>query len=184
MPPDTIPLVGLPPSLLTTLRRSLERILGDQAAPLLQEAGFSVGDQIYDVFARWLTEHTDASEPDTLAADALSEAMSRFFSAQGWGELSLERLGPAALCLSAPAWAESTRNGESEFPSCHFTTGIMAAFLGRLADDIVAVMEVECRSRGDEACRFLIGAPETLQVVFDGMSEGTDYEAVLTAVAE
>jgi len=183
MPSDTLPLVSLPSGILPTLRHSLERVLGDQAAPLLQEAGFTSGEEVYEAFAEWLTSSLDIREPEGLAADALGEVMSRFFTAHGWGDLSLERLGPAALCLSAPAWAESSGDGEAEIPSCHVTTGMMAAFLGRLADDVVAVMEVECRSRGDSACRFLIGAPETLQAVFEGMSQGTDYEAVLTATA-
>lgn len=184
MSSETLPLVGLPQGLLTTLRRSLERVLGDQAAPLLQEAGFSCGDQVYEAFAQWLASNTDVTKPEALAADALGEVMSQFFETQGWGSLALERLGPAALSLTAPEWAESTGDRDADIPSCHVTTGMMAAFLGRLADDVVAVMEVECRSRGDGGCRFLIGAPETLQVVFEGMSDGTDYEAVLTAAAE
>lgn len=181
MTSETPLLVGLPRGILTTLRRALERVLGDQTAPLLQEAGFSSGDQLYESFAQWLQTTTDVEEPQGLAAEALGEVMSRFFAANGWGQLSIERVGPAALCITASSWAESTGDGDAEIPSCHLTTGMLAAFLGRLADDVVAVMEVECRSRGDQGCRFLAGAPETLQAVFEGMSQGTDYEAVLTA---
>ena len=183
MSPPAPPLVSVPPALLTNLRRSLERVLGDQTAPLLQEAGFSSGEVVYDRFAAWLAETTDVSDPEGLAADALEDVMSQFFTAQGWGAISLERLGPAALSLTAPAWAEAAAEGNEEIPSCHVTTGMMAAFLGRLANDVVAVMEVECRSRGDKGCRFLVGSPETLQAVFEGMSDGSDYEAVLTAAA-
>jgi len=51
--------------------------------------------------------------------------------------------------------------------------------LGRLAGEYVAVMEIECRSRGDERCRFLAGSAETLQAVYEGVSDGRDYRNVL-----
>jgi hypothetical protein len=36
-------------------------------------------------------------------------------------------------------------------------------------------MEVECRSRGDDMCRFLVGSPEMLAAVYEKMSEGLSY---------
>jgi hypothetical protein len=36
-------------------------------------------------------------------------------------------------------------------------------------------MEVECRSRGDQKCRFLAGAPETLSVLYERMAQGAGY---------
>jgi len=43
----------------------------------------------------------------------------------------------------------------------------------------VAVMEVECRSRGDARCRFLAGSPETLSTLYDRMAQGTGYAEAL-----
>ena len=40
---------------------------------------------------------------------------------------------------------------------------------------LVAVMEVECRSRGESRCRFLAGAPETLSALYDRMAAGASY---------
>jgi hypothetical protein len=41
-------------------------------------------------------------------------------------------------------------------------------------------MEVECRCRGDARCRFLAAAPDVLQRVYEGMTEGRTYEDVLS----
>jgi hypothetical protein len=52
---------------------------------------------------------------------------------------------------------------------------LLADFLGRVSEGQVAVMEVECRSRGDARCRFLAGAPETLGILYDRMAQGSGY---------
>jgi predicted hydrocarbon binding protein len=176
-------LVGVSPGVLHRLRQSLETVLGDQAAALLQEVGFSSGADVYAEFAMWLNVETDVMDPREVDAEHLGGLLSRFFAEAGWGELALERMGAATMCMTAKGWAESSPQGEGDLPSCHLTTGILASMLGKLADDVVAVMEVDCRTRGDDACRFLIGAPETLQVVFEGMSQGTDYEELLTTTS-
>jgi len=43
----------------------------------------------------------------------------------------------------------------------------------------VAVMEVECRSRGDARCRFLAGSPDTLSALYDRMAQGSSYSEAL-----
>jgi hypothetical protein len=56
---------------------------------------------------------------------------------------------------------------------------MLADFLGRMAQGQVAVMEVECRTRGDSRCRFLVGAPDSLSVLYDRMSHGLTYAEAL-----
>jgi hypothetical protein len=68
-----------------------------------------------------------------------------------------------------------------DFPGCYFTAGIFADFFGRVAGSPVAVMEVECRSMGNERCRFLLGSAETLQRVYDEMGQGVGYEEAVGA---
>jgi hypothetical protein len=63
---------------------------------------------------------------------------------------------------------------------CFFSAGMLADFLGRLSGETVAVMEVECRSKGDSRCRFLSAMPETLQRVYEAMTEGRSYEEALS----
>lgn len=173
-------LIGLPPTLIRTIKQGLQRSAGEQAPDLLQEAGFASGDELYRAFRSWLTTRTDLGKPEDLDSELLGEMLSSFFGDLGWGTLSIERMSPAALSVSSENWAEPEVTGPSDVPACYITTGFLAALLGKLAQDVVAVMEVECRSRGDRSCRFLVGSPSTLQAVFEGMSRGSDYKTVLT----
>jgi hypothetical protein len=62
---------------------------------------------------------------------------------------------------------------------CFFSAGMLADFLGRLSEETVAVLEVECRSRGDARCRFLSATPEVLERVYNEMTAGRTYEEAL-----
>jgi len=162
---------------LHQLRVSLERDTGLQASSYLQEAGFAGGEELYGEFAEWLLATRGVERPGELDMAYLSDALAEFFTDQGWGALTARTLG-AVLALDAPDWAEAG-GGSSEFPSCHVTCGMLADFFGRMSNGLVAVMEVECRSRGDGRCRFLAGAPETLSALYDRMAQGGAYPEAL-----
>jgi len=89
-------------------------------------------------------------------------------------------MGNAALAVDSADWAEADP-GSAQTPMCFFSSGMLADFLGRLSGEPVAVMEVECRSRNDERCRFLSASPDTLNAVYAQMTEGRDYTEVLGA---
>jgi predicted hydrocarbon binding protein len=160
---------------LHQLRASLERDTGLQASTYLQEAGFAGGEELYAEFSEWLLGTRGVERPAELDTQFLSEVLSEFFADQGWGALTATPLSPAVLALDSTEWAEAAEDGRGEFPSCHLTCGLLADFFGRMSDGLVAVMEVECRSRGDGRCRFLAGAPETLSALYDRMAQGTAY---------
>ena len=162
------------------LRVSLERDTGFQAATYLQEAGFAGGEELYQEFAAWLQRTRGVDRPEGLDATFFGEALSEFFADQRWGTLTVSTPHPALVALDSADWAEAVEGG-GEFPSCHVTCGLLADFFGRIADGLVAVMEVECRSRGDARCRFLAGAPETLGTLYDRMAQGTGYAQALEA---
>ncbi len=157
------------------LRTALERDTGLQAAGVLQEAGFAGGEELYAAFTEWLARTRRVDQPADLAEEFLSEVLQEFFAEQGWGKLSATPLGSAVLALDSSDWAEALDERHGEFPSCHLSCGLLADFLGRISQGLVAVMEVECRSRGDGRCRFLAGSPETLSAVYDSMAQGTGY---------
>jgi predicted hydrocarbon binding protein len=164
---------------LHQLRASLERDTGLQASTYLQEAGFAGGEELYAEFSEWLLGTRGVERPGDLDVQFLSEVLSEFFADQGWGALTATPLGPAVLALDSTEWAEAAEDGRGEFPSCHLTCGLLADFFGRMSDGLVAVMEVECRSRGDGRCRFLAGAPDTLSALYDRMAQGTGYADAL-----
>jgi predicted hydrocarbon binding protein len=157
------------------LRASLERDTGLHAAAYLQEAGFAGGEELYAVFAEWLARTRKVDQPGELDAELLGEVLGEFFAEQGWGRLDATPLGSAVVALDSPEWAEALDERQGEFPSCHLSCGLLADFLGRISQEQVAVMEVECRTRGEPRCRFLAGSPETLGILYDRMAQGTGY---------
>ena len=157
------------------LRASLERDTGLQAAAYLQEAGFAGGEELYAAFGEWLRQARGVEQPSEMDVEFLGEVLGEFFADQGWGRLNATPLGPAVLALDSAEWAEAVDERQGEFPSCHLSCGLLADFLGRISKEPVAVMEVECRSRGEARCRFLAGSPETLGILYDRMAQGTGY---------
>jgi len=174
-------MIGVGCNALHNLRQSLTRDLGESAAGYLQAAGYAAAPQVYDCFLKWLPEYTGITNPAELDSAALGEVLSAFFGELGWGTLSVERSGQHALVLTSPDWAEAEPGSGAQQPSCYLSSGLLTDFLGRLSDVPVAVMEVECRSRGDSLCRFIAGAPQTLEAVFNTLAAGGDYESVLNA---
>lgn len=164
---------------LQQLRSTLERDAGLQAATYLQEAGFAGGEALYDGYRAWLKANTGVECPADLDATHLGETLSGFLSSLGWGTTTVAPLGSAVLALDSADWAEALDEPAGEYPSCHLSCGLLADFLGRISDGLVAVMEVECRSRGDARCRFLAGAPETLSTLYERMAQGMSYGEAL-----
>jgi predicted hydrocarbon binding protein len=164
------------------LRASLERDTGLQAAAYLQEAGFAGGEELYQEFREWLARARGVEQPSELDVEFLGEVLGEFFTEQGWGRLNATPLGAAVLALDSSEWAEALDERQGEFPSCHLSCGLLADFLGRISQELVAVMEVECRSRGEARCRFLAGSPETLGLLYDRMAQGTGYLEALGVV--
>ncbi len=160
---------------LHQLRASLERDTGLQAAAYLQEAGFAGGEELYEAFSEWLAQRRGVQQPSELDVGFLGEVLGEFFEDQGWGRLDATPLGSAVLALDSTEWAEALDERQGDFPSCHLSCGLLADFLGRMSRELVAVMEVECRSRGEERCRFLAGSPETLGILYDQMAQGKGY---------
>ena len=162
------------------LRASLERDAGLQAATHLQEAGFAGGEELYRAFADWLRERHGLEQPSDLDVKYMSEVLAEFFGEEGWGSLTVAPLGPAVLALDSADWAEAMDERHGDYPSCHLSCGLLADFLGRMSQGQVAVMEVECRTRGDQKCRFLAGAPESLAIIYERMASGSGYLEALT----
>ena len=168
---------------LHQLRTTLERENGLQAATWLQEAGFAAGDDLYRAFAQWLDATGGVASPDALDEARFGELASDFFQGLGWGGLEVTRLTPSILAFDAADWAEAQPGAEGQHPSCHVTSGMLAAFVSQVAGSPAAAMEVECRTRGEGRCRWLVGSPETLGALYDLLSRGMGYQQALGAGA-
>jgi len=164
---------------LAALHAALQTQAPEQAVSILQETGFASGEGVYAAFLAWLPMGAGVENPDQLDGEQLSSTLSAFFEAQGWGTVSATPLPGGALAIDSEDWAEA-QPGTSEAPMCFFSAGMLADFLGRLTGETVAVMEVECRCKGDSRCRFLSAMPETLQKVYEAMTAGQTYEEGLS----
>lgn len=165
---------------LRALHRTVLHGLGDEAPQRLQEAGSAGGAELYTCFQRWLLQHTGVDDPGALDAAALGTVLGDFFEALGWGRVSIDRLGNGGLALDAAEWAEAEPADGAAYPSCFLSAGLLAEFVGRLANRPVSVIEVECRSSSHPRCRFLLGTPEMIEAVYRAISEGQDYQSALS----
>lgn len=159
------------PGILRQLHASLAAHAPEQMVTILQEAGYAAGEGLYRSFAA-------INNPADLDADVLGETLSEFFTVGGWGNVTITPVGTGALALDSTDWVEA-EPGTAQAPMCFFSTGMLADFLGRLSDETVAVLEVECRSRGDARCRFLSATPAVLERVYNDMTAGRTYEEAL-----
>jgi predicted hydrocarbon binding protein len=160
------------------MRAVLERETGPQAALLLREIGFATGQALWEGFEAFTREHYHVDNPRTLDSAYLAEALSGYFGEAGWGSVAMSELAPAVIALDMHQWAECEAHG-AEYPSCHFSSGMLADFFTRLGGSQAAVMEVECGSRGEARCRFLVGSPDMLTYVYERMTTGMSYAQAL-----
>jgi predicted hydrocarbon binding protein len=172
-------LSAMPRASLTTLRASLVRDLGDGFAGVLQEAGFAGGEAVLTAMRGWCAAN-GLGAPETLAYSQFQQAAVRFFAETGWGAVSLEPLGDAAVAFDSPDWAEADPAAAMPYPSCYYTAGMIADLFGRVADGQIGCLEVECRSAGAARCRFLLASPDVIAHVYQRLTEGVGYQDALT----
>jgi predicted hydrocarbon binding protein len=169
--------ISIPAQTLSQLRRSLREEVGPLSAiQALHGAGYATGDLLFESFS----EHLNGPAAET-GADALWSSLSEFFATRGWGSLVHESLHPAIGVLRSEDWAEADPSTESQ-PSCAFSTGLLSSLLSRVAGGPVAVLEVECRSRGDAACAFAFGSEPAIQHVYARLLEGADLEEAVSTL--
>ena len=174
-PTSRTPELALPVASLAALRDSLVSSVGPEAAALaLRQAGHAAGDALHRILSGG-----DADELVSIPAETFWNQLATLFSARGWGHLSYSQVHAGVGSLESTNWAEVRADGSAGQPSCHFTTGILANLLGQIADAEVAVLEAECRSRGDQRCRFLFGGADAVYAVYDRIAAGDPADAAL-----
>jgi uncharacterized protein len=162
---------------------ALHRALGQgrepaEAARAARQFGFESGEAFHDALTDWVREDRGAALTE-LGAEEFWESIAGFFSTLGWGRLWHERLHEGVGSLHSRDWAEARPDSGARHPTCHVTTGMLAELLTRVAGTDLAVMEVECRSRGDEHCRFLLGSPAALSSLHETLAGGGSLEQAL-----
>ena len=175
-------MVGVARDAFTTLHAVLFRDAGANAAAYLQEAGYAGGPTLHEAFVRWCTARGYAA-PEQLAWSDFGGRAAEFLSDLGWGHVTVETLHESALAIDSTDWMEANPASGMQYPGCYFSAGMLADFFGRLAGAQLVSMEVECRSVGHERCRFLLASAETIQHVYDGLTQGVPYSDSLAQMA-
>lgn len=175
-------MVGLTRDGLTALRAALWRDAAGNAPAILQEAGYASGPALYQAFVNWCTQHGYGA-PEEVAASTFHQLATAYFAELGWGSVSVTTLSDAVVTVDSADWAEADPTSAMQFPGCYLSSGMLADFFGRLAGAQLTSMEVECRSMGHERCRFILGSAETIQHVYDSLTQGISYEDALSQMA-
>lgn len=167
--------LALPIAALAALHRTLGAELGaERAAAVLRQAGHAAGDALAESLP-------GGAELQQLGMDEFWRRLGQLFEARGWGRLAHVATHPGVGILESADWTEAEAVSTARRPSCFFTTGVLANLLGQAAGSEIAVLEVECRARGDEKCRFLFGGADALRAVYEQVARG---EAADEAVAQ
>jgi uncharacterized protein len=168
--------LALPAAAFSAMRDALVATVGPEpAGDALRAAGHAAGDAFHEI----LSAKGDLAG---LPADRFWQRLGQLFASRGWGQLGYREAHPGVGALEAREWVEATPDGAAEQPACHFTTGLLANLLGRVAGADVAVLEVECRSRGDDRCRFLFGGADAVYAVYERLAAGESADAALQQI--
>jgi hypothetical protein len=172
-----LPECRIPVQTLLHLRRAFRQWgtpLG--AVHALHEAGYATGAALLSD----LTMALGGTDPSDLEVSAFWAATSEFLSDRGWGILEPPaRLHSGIGLLRLAAGAESDPSSGETQPSCAFTAGLLSHLLTAAAGGPIATLEIDCRSRGDEACRFLYGSAVAIHEVYGHLLEGNTLEEAL-----
>jgi len=166
--------VAVPVSIFTALRRELENEVGSlPAVHALHSAGYAVG----TAAAGGLADGIDsvASTPE----DQFWHLVTSFFSRRGWGTMGHRSFGGGVGLLTTSDWVEATDSSREETASCSFSTGFLSGLLSELAGGPIAVLEVSCRSRGDDVCAFAFGSEGAVHELYGRLLDGQELEAAL-----
>jgi len=164
-----IKLVGVA---IPTLRELRSQVLiagdTDSAVNALREAGYAGGESVYDAFEQWLDERGDGNTTRDLALDDFGERVGEFFRNAGWGELNFSHDESEGIAIVDIENSWEAVDSAQEASGCHITTGVLAAFFGKVAGYPISVMETECSENG--RCRFVLGNAEVMQYRWESLN--------------
>lgn len=167
--------VALPVSALRTVRDALTREAGSlQAIHTLHAAGHASGVEAVAAFKKSADE-----ELADLPEDVFWSRLIAFLAERGWGTLTRSAPHPGIGLLSSDDWAECGDVEPDPDRSCSFTTGFLSGLLTRLSGGPIAVLEVDCRGRGDGHCAFAFGAEGAVHELYGLLLDSSDLDAAL-----
>jgi predicted hydrocarbon binding protein len=152
-----------------------------EAVRLLRQAGYDAGDEVFELLQGRIAECSDADGVEAIPMQQFWECFASVWESLRWGTLQHRQIHPAVAELVSTDWIEA--DAAPAGLGCHFTTGLFADLLRRVAGQEVAVLETECRGRGDRRCRWLLGAPDALDEVYGLLRAGASADDAVARLA-
>ncbi len=170
--------VAVPVSVFEALRSEFEKDAGTlRTVRAMQHAGYEAG------LAAAAALHREAGgDAFALSTSSFWSNLSAHFEKRGWGSLAHRAPHAAVSTLTSTDWAESATGVTGPEGACSFSAGILSGLLSHLAGGAVAVLEVSCRSRGDDACSFAFGSETAIHDLYGHLLEDADLERALRAL--
>lgn len=150
----------------------------DDAATLLRRAGYDAGQDLFGSLQAHVARGGSDGSLSDLPAPEFWDVFAAFWESLGWGTLEHQQTHDGVAELVSQNWVEADATADGL--GCQVTTGLLAEILRHVAGDEVAILEPECRGRGDARCRFLIGAPATLDSLYGMLRDGHSPQEVLS----
>jgi hypothetical protein len=170
--------IAVPVSVFDSLRDEIEKEAGTlQTVRALHHAGYEAG-----LAAATSMNHEAGGDSFSLRQPNFWSLLSGFFAKRGWGTLAHTTPHRAVGLLTSRDWAEATPERLRPDASCSFSAGFLSGLLSQLAGGPVAVLEVHCRSRGEDACRFAFGSETAVHDLYGKMLDGADLDAALASL--
>ena len=167
--------IAVPVSVFGSLRSELAKEAGTlPTVHALHNAGYQAGTQAASALG--------GGAKKGLGKDAFWTELSDFFGTRGWGTLRFEATHAAVGLLTSSDWAEAVDGGQDPEASCFFSTGFLSGLLSELAGGPVAVLEVGCRTRGEDRCSFAFGSEAAIHDLYGRMLDGEDLDGALAAL--
>lgn len=170
--------IAVPVSIFDSLRKELGEEAGTlQVVHALHHAGYEAG------LAAASSVHQDAGgDSFSLSESGFWTNLSEYFSRRGWGTLIHDPKHAAVGLLRSSDWAEASPAEIDEDASCSFSAGFLSGLLSQLAGGPVAVLEIECRTRGGDSCDFAFGSETAIHELYGKLLDGSDLESALQAL--
>jgi hypothetical protein len=178
-PPTQTRDLALPAVALRALKTAL---LGEVDEPTvtraMHEAGLTAGLEFFRAFEASL------GGPDArdLPQAEFWASLTRYFRRSGWGGIEHLRRHDGLGSLRSGDWAEADDSSQAADGGCWFSSGLLAGFLSGLAGGEVSVLEVHCRSRGDESCEFVFGSAPAIDALYRLLTADRDLDAALAEI--
>lgn len=170
--------MAVPVSVFGILLAELEKKAGTlPTVRALHQAGYQAG----TVAATNLAVRDEENEK-TMEESAFWNEITEFFQERGWGTLRHRSPSSAVGILSSSNWAEASADLNNPTASCFFSTGFFSGLLSELADGPIAVLEIECRTRGESICEFAFGSESAIHKLHSCLLEGVDLDGALRAL--